>query len=146
MFGIGLPEMILILALALIVIGPDKLPDFARSIAKGILELRKTADGFKESMEKEGNPLGDAKKDLEKAASELKSNLLETPNFNPDIDSELQDKSAAGASAAYEELMKSNIDTQVDSTDFIKIEPDDIASKTDNTTDAKDNTKQEDKQ
>ncbi|NOR26074.1 MAG: preprotein translocase subunit TatB, partial [Desulforhopalus sp.] len=27
MFGIGLPEMILILALALIVVGPDKLPD-----------------------------------------------------------------------------------------------------------------------
>ncbi|MGL1931242.1 MAG: twin-arginine translocase TatA/TatE family subunit [Desulfotalea sp.] len=126
MFGIGLPEMILILALALIVIGPDKLPDFARSIAKGIMELRKTADGFKESMEKEGNPLGETKKELEQAANALKSNLLETPNFNPKIDSRLQDKSAAGASAAYEELMKNKINTQIENDDFIEIEEDKI--------------------
>ena len=41
MFGIGLPEMILILALALIVVGPDKLPDLARSLAKGLWSLKK---------------------------------------------------------------------------------------------------------
>ena len=45
MFGIGLPEMILIMALALIVVGPDKLPDLARSLAKTIMELKKT-DGL----------------------------------------------------------------------------------------------------
>ena len=44
MFGIGLPEMLLIFAIALIVVGPDKLPDLARSVAKGILELKKTAE------------------------------------------------------------------------------------------------------
>ena len=50
MFGIGLPEMILIMALALIVVGPDKLPDLARSLAKGMLELKKTAEGLKDSF------------------------------------------------------------------------------------------------
>lgn len=50
MFGIGLPEMLLILALALIVVGPDKLPDLARSLAKGLLELKKTAEGLKSSL------------------------------------------------------------------------------------------------
>jgi TatA/E family protein of Tat protein translocase len=35
MFGIGMPEMILILAVALIVIGPKKLPDLAKSLGKG---------------------------------------------------------------------------------------------------------------
>jgi sec-independent protein translocase protein TatB len=40
MFGIGLPEMIVIMAVALIVVGPDKLPELARSLAKGIGEIR----------------------------------------------------------------------------------------------------------
>ena len=53
MFGIGLPELILILALALIVVGPDKLPDMAKSIAKQLLELKKTANSLKDSLQEE---------------------------------------------------------------------------------------------
>lgn len=125
MFGIGLPEMILILALALIVVGPDKLPELARSLAKGVMELKKTAEGFKESMEKEGNPLAETKKDLEEAAQSLKKNLLDTPNFKNDIESHLKDTTGAGAASnAYQELMKNNINTQVDTSDFIEIAPD----------------------
>jgi sec-independent protein translocase protein TatB len=41
MFGIGLPELIVIMALALIVIGPDKLPEMARSLAKTVMDLKK---------------------------------------------------------------------------------------------------------
>ena len=50
MFGIGLPELILIMAIALIVVGPDKLPELARSLGKGIVELKKAAAGLKESL------------------------------------------------------------------------------------------------
>lgn len=53
MFGIGLPELILIMALALIVVGPDRLPDLAKSLAKQLLELKKTAAALKESLEEE---------------------------------------------------------------------------------------------
>jgi sec-independent protein translocase protein TatB len=84
MFGIGLPEMILIMALALIVVGPDKLPDLARSLAKGIMELKKTAEGLKDSFAEEGNPLDDIIPDLEDAAKSLKNNLLENPTFDFD--------------------------------------------------------------
>jgi sec-independent protein translocase protein TatB len=79
MFGIGLPEMILIMALALIVVGPDKLPELARSLAKGLTELKKTAEGIKEQLSEDGNPLDDIKPDLEQAAKSLKDNLLEPP-------------------------------------------------------------------
>ncbi len=79
MFGIGLPEMILILALALIVVGPDKLPDLARSLARTILDLKKTAEGLKASFREEGNPLDEIRPELEDAARSLKSNLLEQP-------------------------------------------------------------------
>ena len=41
MFGIGMPEMILILAVALIVIGPKKLPDLAKSLGRALGEFKK---------------------------------------------------------------------------------------------------------
>jgi sec-independent protein translocase protein TatB len=53
MFGIGLPELILIMAVALIVVGPDKLPDLAKSLGKGIVELKKAASSLKESFDEE---------------------------------------------------------------------------------------------
>ena len=126
MFGIGLPEMILILALALIVVGPDKLPELARSLAKGVMELKKTAEGFKESLGEDGNPLAETKKDLEDAAQTLQKNLLGTPNFKSGIDEKLQDTSSMGAaSSAYAELMKNKGGSPVDTSNFIEIEPDD---------------------
>lgn len=60
MFGIGLPELIIIMAVALIVVGPEKLPDLAKSLAKGVMELKKTAyslkDSFDESYDEPGKP------------------------------------------------------------------------------------------
>jgi len=51
MFGIGMPEMILILAVALIVIGPKKLPDLAKSLGKAMGEFRKATSEIKDSFE-----------------------------------------------------------------------------------------------
>lgn len=51
MFGIGLPELILIMAIALIVIGPKKLPDLARALGRGMAEFRKATQEIKDSLE-----------------------------------------------------------------------------------------------
>lgn len=53
MFGIGMPELLLILALALIVIGPKKLPDIARALGKGLAEFRRATDDLKSSIHEE---------------------------------------------------------------------------------------------
>ncbi len=53
MFGIGLAELLVILAVALIVVGPDKLPGFARSLARGALELKKAVTELQEKVDDE---------------------------------------------------------------------------------------------
>lgn len=48
MFGIGFPELVLILVVALVVFGPKQLPEVARSIGKGIREVKKMTSDVSE--------------------------------------------------------------------------------------------------
>ncbi len=50
MFGIGMPELLLILAVALIVLGPKKLPELARALGKGMAEFRRATDELKDEL------------------------------------------------------------------------------------------------
>jgi sec-independent protein translocase protein TatB len=104
MFGIGLPEMLLIMALALIVVGPDKLPDLARSLAKGLMDLKKTAEELKNSLDQE-NPLKEIRPDLEEAAKSLQHNLLDLPTTSAN-QSGKERSPAENAADAYQELMR----------------------------------------
>ncbi|MDX2494082.1 MAG: Sec-independent protein translocase protein TatB [Desulfuromusa sp.] len=53
MFGIGMTEMVLIAALALIVLGPKKLPDLARSLGKGFAEFKRATNDLKSTIDLE---------------------------------------------------------------------------------------------
>ena len=53
MFGIGMPEMLVILALALIIIGPKKLPDLAKTLGRTMREFKKATSEFKETIQLE---------------------------------------------------------------------------------------------
>lgn len=53
MFGIGLPELILIMAIALIVVGPEKLPTLAKTLARQVVELKRAAGAVQESLRQE---------------------------------------------------------------------------------------------
>ncbi len=53
MFGIGFPELLLIMAIALIVVGPSKLPDLARALGRGYAEFRRATNELKETFEQD---------------------------------------------------------------------------------------------
>jgi TatA/E family protein of Tat protein translocase len=69
-FGIGPTELIIILVLALIVIGPKKLPDLAKALGKGMAEFKKASREIKESLDLDED-FQDVKKDLVDSVSEL---------------------------------------------------------------------------
>lgn len=47
MFGISLPELLIVLTVLLLLFGPDKLPEMARNLGKWSAELRKASDGLR---------------------------------------------------------------------------------------------------
>jgi TatA/E family protein of Tat protein translocase len=80
MFGIGMPEFLLIMAIALIVIGPKKLPDLAKALGRALGEFKKATSELKDSLEID-KPLSDIKrsfddlnKDFNKSGSQKSTN------------------------------------------------------------------------
>ncbi|MBU4464033.1 MAG: Sec-independent protein translocase protein TatB [Proteobacteria bacterium] len=90
MFGIGMPEMILILAIALIVLGPKKLPDLAKSLGRAMREFKKATSELKESIDVD-NELTDVKK----AFDEMNNDIRKTVDINIDLDDKAQDVSTS---------------------------------------------------
>jgi sec-independent protein translocase protein TatB len=63
---------------ALIVVGPDKLPGLARSLAKGMMEIKKTLNQFKDNLTEESDQLNSVHKELRSTADELREKMIES--------------------------------------------------------------------
>jgi sec-independent protein translocase protein TatA len=50
MFGIGLPELLLIMVLALLVLGPQRLPEVARLVGRAYAQLRRASEEFQNTI------------------------------------------------------------------------------------------------
>jgi Tat protein translocase TatB subunit len=70
MFNIGMPELLLILAIALIILGPRKLPDIARALGRSLIEFRRASDEIKETIEADLNSEKDDSEKQEKTKEE----------------------------------------------------------------------------
>lgn len=53
MFGLSFGEIVIIAILALLLLGPDRLPDAAKTLGKGLRELRKATEDLKDQVERE---------------------------------------------------------------------------------------------
>ena len=74
MFGIGMPELLLILAVALIVIGPKKLPDLAKSLGRAMGEFKRATNDLKQSIEQETG-LGDVRQSMDEVKRDIRQSL-----------------------------------------------------------------------
>ena len=59
MFGIGIPEMIVIAAVALVFIGPEKLPGVLRAIGRGLVELKRSTSDVRSTVQNEMQKIED---------------------------------------------------------------------------------------
>jgi sec-independent protein translocase protein TatA len=60
MFGLGIPELLVIFVIALLIFGPRKLPELGKSVGRAMAEFKRASDEFQETMR-------DEMKDVEKS-------------------------------------------------------------------------------
>ena len=77
-FGIGLPEMILIMLVALLIFGPKKLPEIGRSMGKAIKGFQDASREFESEFKREADR-------LEQPATDEKSPTTSTPSI-PEVE------------------------------------------------------------
>jgi sec-independent protein translocase protein TatB len=72
MFDIGMPELIVIFIVALLVIGPKRLPELAKGLGKGLGELKKVLDDVKDSV---GDEFKETTSGIREAVTEVKQQI-----------------------------------------------------------------------
>jgi sec-independent protein translocase protein TatA len=80
MFGLGFGELLVIFLIALIFIGPKKLPELAKGLGKGIREFQNAAKGFGDEIQGEGSgpkKLADASQQTETPKTDVTSTAEE---------------------------------------------------------------------
>jgi len=66
MFGIGPMELVVIVVVALLIFGPQRLPEFARTLGKGLAEFRRASNDLRQTL-----ALDELQDDLRKTANQL---------------------------------------------------------------------------
>ena len=116
MFGIGMPEMLLILAIALIVIGPKKLPDLAKSLGRAFGEFKRATSELKQSIDIDED-LHEVKKTIDDIDTDVRVSVDVSNVLDPDpvsSPSESEPLSPAAEPAVEPVPEDSNAPTPVD--------------------------------
>lgn len=95
MFGLGFGEILVICVLALIFIGPQKLPDLARALGRGFAEFKRATDEFKNAVHDEVNNSGLTREALLREGKIRPPGNAEPP-VNPYVDGSADDPYGSG--------------------------------------------------
>ena len=98
MFGLGMPEILLILAIALMVIGPKKLPDLAKTLGRALGEFKKAAQDFKQSIDVE-NTVSEFKAPITTVTDDIKAAVDSMNPVSTDATGEPLDKKSGALDA-----------------------------------------------
>ncbi|MGH7786806.1 MAG: Sec-independent protein translocase protein TatB [Candidatus Binatia bacterium] len=83
MFGIGIPELLVILVVALIVLGPKRLPDVARTLGKGLAEFRKATADLTDELRSAQTMIEREARDVDRAARLKGASQAKPPGAEP---------------------------------------------------------------
>jgi TatA/E family protein of Tat protein translocase len=97
MFGMGMPEVILILAVGLIVIGPKKLPELAKSLGKGIVEFKRATQEFRDTIDVK-DEVSDFRDTVDTIKTDIKEQLTDKPKQTKEHQEKDTDKSDSNVS------------------------------------------------
>lgn len=75
MFGLGITEIVLILVLILLLVGPDKLPDAARTVGKAMREIRKAGREIEDVPEV--REIRDALRDVQRPIAAVRKPIVD---------------------------------------------------------------------
>lgn len=111
MFGLGFQELLLILAIALIVVGPGKLPDLARALGRGLAEFRKATNEIKQTFDQD-ETVQEIKKEFRTAQSQMSLEQLAAPSDPPKVATPAAESAAAPAEEPKAETGKTASDIE----------------------------------
>jgi TatA/E family protein of Tat protein translocase len=117
MFGIGMTELLVILTIGLLVIGPKKLPELARSLAKGLAEFRRAST----EMRREFLEVADeARIDPPTPQTPEQPKAESTSGAEPESTSETESETESGAGAGAGDEPKSKAEAGPERADKTK--------------------------
>jgi TatA/E family protein of Tat protein translocase len=121
MFNFGFPELLIILAIALIIFGPNKLPELAKAFGKAMREFKKATEEVKESFEAETKDLDEFKHTL--TDENLLANLTEQISASEPTSVETSANPEASVQTKAPHLEEASVPTDVKKIEEKREEP-----------------------
>ncbi|MHB1644925.1 MAG: TatA/E family twin arginine-targeting protein translocase [Candidatus Acididesulfobacter diazotrophicus] len=120
MFGIGTPEIIIIIVVALLVFGPKRLPDIGKSLGKGLREFKKATTEFKDQFnDPANNEDGEGSQSKQQLDNKQNINPLENPLSSSTNNKNISPaKKTSPAKRKQPSAAKTKSKTQTDSLDL----------------------------